>query len=181
MTQQVTDMAIRQILYYPHPILRKPSQAIAEVNDGIKSLASDMIATMYAAPGIGLAAPQVGVNVRLFVMDCSKHEHPPRVFLNPSIVEFSAEQEILEEGCLSLPEQFADIERPRSCRIAYMDMAGQAHEVDLEGIEARCAQHEIDHLNGKLFIDHISRLKRQLLLKKLQKHLAEVRKSDRAS
>ncbi len=170
-------MAILPILEVPDPRLRRISEPVAEVTDGIRALIADMFETMYAAPGIGLAAAQVDRPIRLLVMDLGdgppdaegKGTRNPRVFINPEILEPSEELGVYNEGCLSVPDQFAEVERPARIRARWLDQDGVAHEAVLEGLAATCLQHEMDHLNGILFIDHLSRLKRSMLLRKLEK------------
>ncbi|HEX7874935.1 MAG TPA: peptide deformylase [Sphingobium sp.] len=171
-------MAILPILEAPDPRLRTISSPVEEIDEALQRLIDDMFETMYNAPGIGLAAIQVGVPKRLLVMDLQEPEsdeedakpvRKPMVFINPRILEGSAEQSIYNEGCLSVPEQFAEVERPASVRASWMDREGRIHEETLEGLLATCLQHEMDHLEGVLFIDHLSRLKRDMVLKKLAK------------
>ncbi|MCS6931301.1 MAG: peptide deformylase [Acetobacteraceae bacterium] len=162
------------ILTPPDPRLRQKARPVTEADaDHVRRLAERMLATMYAAPGIGLAAPQVGEGLRLFVMDVAgKNETPaPQVLLNPEILEASRETELREEGCLSLPNQYADIERPFRIRARWLDLTGRKHEAELDALAARCFQHELDHLNGVLFVDHLSILKRNMILRKLAKEL----------
>ncbi len=179
-------MAIQPILEVPDPRLKTVSEPVTEFDDALKTLVSDMFDSMYNAHGIGLAAVQIGVPKRVLVIDLQEpapHDHDhgeacdhdhgvindPRVFVNPEIVDPSEEQNAYTEGCLSVPEQYAEIERPATCRVRYQDVDGKAHEEELEGLLATCLQHEMDHLEGILFIDHLSRLKRQMVLKKLAK------------
>ncbi|MFN7176176.1 MAG: peptide deformylase [Thermaurantiacus sp.] len=170
-------MAILPILEVPDPRLRRISEPVAEVTDDIRTLISDMFDTMYAAPGIGLAAAQVDRPIRLLVMDLKdgppdEDGNPtpnPRVFINPEIGDPSDERSVYNEGCLSVPEQFAEVERPAVIRARWLDAHGRQHDELLDGLVATCLQHEMDHLNGVLFIDHLSRLKRSMLLKKLEK------------
>jgi peptide deformylase len=170
-------MAILPILEVPDPRLRRISEPVAEVTDEIRALIADMFETMYAAPGIGLAAAQVDRPIRLLVMDLKdgppdpegNPTRNPRVFINPEILEPSDEQSVYNEGCLSVPEQFAEVERPAVVRARWLDEQGRQHDEMLDGLTATCLQHEMDHLNGVLFIDHLSRLKRSMLLKKLEK------------
>ncbi len=164
-------MATLDILIAPQPVLKTPTEPVAAIDDAIRHLLDDMLATMYAAPGIGLAAPQVGVGKRLCVVDVAGKDEPPRpLFLvNPTVLEASAERDVAEEGCLSLPELYADVERPAAVRVGYLDRDGEPRELDAEGLLARCLQHEIDHLDGVLFVDHLSMLKRRMLLRKLAK------------
>ncbi len=183
-------MAIREILEVPDPRLKTISEPVTEFDDGLKTLVADMFETMYDAPGIGLAAIQVGVPKRLLVIDlqpddedaepevCNHggHQHThqptrrePRVFVNPEILDPAEELATYQEGCLSVPDIYADVDRPARCRVRYQDLDGNTHEEAMEGMMATCIQHEMDHLEGVLFIDHLSRLKRQMALKKLQK------------
>jgi peptide deformylase len=164
-------MAVRPIITLPDPILRKEAEPVERIDDAVRRLAEDMLATMYDAPGIGLAAPQVGVLRRLIVMDPAKDDAPktPVVMINPKILERSDEMRLHEEGCLSIPEFTAEVERPAKTRIAYLDPEGKPHETELEGIWSTLVQHEIDHLNGVLFIDYLSRLKRDMVVRKFTK------------
>ena len=169
-------MAIRQIVEVPDPRLRQISSPVEEVTDEIRELVSDMFETMYAAPGIGLAAIQVGVAKRILVIDLQEPEEEggegvkdPHVFINPEILEHSDQDVPYTEGCLSVPDQFAEVDRPDRIRARWLDLAGKVHEEKIEGLLATCLQHEMDHLNGVLFIDHLSRLKRDMVLKKLAK------------
>lgn len=159
------------ILIVPDARLRLKARAVAEGDgDTVRDLAARMLATMYAAPGIGLAAPQVGVGLRLVVLDVGPREKPePMVLVNPEIVAQSAERAIREEGCLSLPGQFADVERPARIRLRWRELDGARREMEAEGLLGVCLQHEIDHLDGVLFVDHLSALKRNMLLRKLAK------------
>jgi peptide deformylase len=164
-------MALRDIIILPDKRLRTVSKPIAKISDEIRALVADMFETMYEAPGIGLAAIQVGVPSRVVVMDLSKRETEaePKVFINPEITWSSEEKSPYEEGCLSIPEIHEDVERPARVKVKYLDLDGQLHEEDAEGLFATCIQHEVDHLNGVLFIDHISRLKRERIIKKFIK------------
>jgi peptide deformylase len=164
-------MALRDILLLPDKRLRLVSEPVTAVDDEIRTLVADMFETMYDAPGIGLAAIQVGVAKRVVTMDISRkdEENRPRVFINPEIVWSSDETNVYEEGCLSIPEVHEDVERPERVRVRWTDLDGQAHEEMADGLFATCIQHEIDHLNGVLFIDHISRLKRHFITKKFTK------------
>ena len=183
-------MAIRPILEVPDPRLKTVSQPVETFDDELRTLVEDMFETMYAAPGIGLAAIQVGVPKRVLVIDLQEpdenaqpedchveacdHDHQtvkrnPRVFVNPEILDPSDEHSIYQEGCLSVPEIFAEVERPATIRARWQDLDGNVHEEAMEGLMATCLQHEMDHLEGILFIDHLSRLKRQMALKKLEK------------
>lgn len=164
-------MSIREIIKLPDPFLRKKAQPIERVDDEVRKLSADMLETMYAAPGIGLAAPQVAVSRRLLVIDIARDEEPksPVVMINPEIVQLGGEPRPHEEGCLSIPEIYAEIERPGQCRVRYVDEAGAERDLDCEGLMATVVQHEIDHLDGVLFIDHLSRLRRDRLVKKFLK------------
>ena len=169
-------MAILRIYETPEPILREISTPVERVDDELRQLISDMFETMYDAPGIGLAAVQVGVPKRLLVIDLQEEEDEagkpvkdPRVFINPEVLEESGTLVPYKEGCLSIPDQYADVLRPDRIRAKWQDSDGGWHEEEITGLLAVCLQHEIDHLNGVLFIDHLSRLKREMLLKKLAK------------
>ena len=164
-------MALREILIVPDPVLKQVSKPVAAVDDELRALMDDMLETMYAAPGIGLAAIQVGEPVRVIVMDLAKTDEPkaPRFFVNPEILWASEETAPYEEGCLSVPEIFDEVERPAQVKIRYMNYAGETVEEDAEGLFAVCIQHEMDHLDGVLFIDHLSRLKREQAVKKVKK------------
>jgi peptide deformylase len=164
-------MAILPILKIPDPVLRKKAKPIELVDAELRRLMDDMLATMYDAPGIGLAAPQVGVLWRLIVMDPAKDEAPktPIVMVNPEILARSEEMRVHEEGCLSIPEFTAEIERPAKTRVSFIDREGKKQEMELEGIWSTLVQHEIDHLNGVLFIDYLSRLKRDMVVRKFSK------------
>jgi peptide deformylase len=162
-----------RILLVPDPVLRRPARPVSEGDaETLRALIPRMLATMYAAPGIGLAAPQVGVSLRLAVIDLQREDRrAPIVLVNPEIVAASPETEPHEEGCLSLPGQYADVVRPRAVTVRYLDEGGARQEVAAEGLLARCLQHEIDHLDGVLFVDHISALKRNIILRRLAKSL----------
>jgi peptide deformylase len=169
-------MAIREIVEVPDPRLRQISSPVEEVTEEIRELVSDMFETMYAAPGIGLAAIQVGVAKRILVIDLQEPEEEggepvkdPHVFINPEIMQHSDHEVPYTEGCLSVPDQYAEVDRPDRIRARWLDLDGKQHEEDIEGLLAVCLQHEMDHLNGVLFIDHLSRLKRDMILKKLAK------------
>ena len=169
------DDAALRILTVPDPVLRKPARAVSPADaPAVRDLVPRMLATMYAAPGIGLAAPQVGVSLRLAVIDLQREEvRQPLVLINPTIVSASAETEPHEEGCLSLPGQYADVVRPRAVTLRFEDEAGARRELAAEALLARCIQHEIDHLDGILFIDHISALRRNMILRRLAKSLRD--------
>ncbi len=165
-------MTIRPLVYLPDSLLRKSSEPVKTVDKQLRALAADMFETMYAAPGIGLAAIQVGEPVRLITMDLSRKTDDvkkPMVFINPEITARSEELFSYEEGCLSIPDYYAPVERPKSVTVKYRDLEGNEHEIQAEGLLATCLQHEIDHLNGVLFIDHISKLKRMMVIKKFSK------------
>ena len=164
-------MALREILTEPNKILRQKSSIVEKVDKDIQKLMDDMLETMYAAPGIGLAAIQVGVAKRIIVLDIAPKDSPrnPMYFINPEIVQRSENHVTYEEGCLSVPGQFAEIDRPEKCHIKYLDYQGEKKEIKAEGMLATCIQHEIDHLEGILFIDHLSWLKKISIVKKLQK------------
>jgi peptide deformylase len=164
-------MALREILKIPDKRLRLVSEPVKRVDAAIRALVEDMFETMYDAPGIGLAAIQVGVAKRVVTMDLSKKEgaHKPLVFINPEITWASDETATHEEGCLSIPEFYEEVERPSQVKVKYLGLDGKAHEIEADGLFATCLQHEIDHVNGILFIDHISKLKRDRVIKKFTK------------
>ena len=165
-------MAILPILLAPHPTLKTAAAPVAEVTDALRALAADMLETMYQAPGIGLAANQVGRLERLLVMDCERDPKAPRkslVLFNPEIIWSSEEESSHEEGCLSIPQQHANVVRPTQVKVAYLDTQGQAQERLFDALEATCVQHEIDHLDGILFWDHVTPFKRNMLKRKLAK------------
>lgn len=179
-------MAVLPIYVVPQPVLKQKAAPIAEITPEIKQLAADMLDTMYAARGIGLAAPQIGVSKRLVVIDVEQKEEEnpeaegrgepgkPIVMINPEIIETSEEQSVYQEGCLSIPAQYADVERPVSLRLRYTTLEGQTVEEDADGLYATCIQHEIDHLDGILFTDHLSSLKRDMILRKVKKWTREI-------
>jgi len=165
-------MALREILTVPHPVLKQVSTPVeGGVDDGLRALMDDMLETMYAAPGIGLAAVQIGVPKRVIVMDLAREgEAPqPRYFVNPEILWRSEDMAVREEGCLSVPEIYDEVERPARVKVRYLDYHGRQVEEDAEGLYAVCIQHEMDHLEGVLFIDHLSRLKRDRAVAKVKK------------
>jgi len=164
-------MALRDIIILPDKRLRLVSEPAKKIDAELRRLVEDMFETMYEAPGIGLAAIQVGVPARIITMDLAKKEEPraPQVFVNPQILWQSDETAVYEEGCLSIPEFYEEVERPAQVRVKFLDLAGKEQEVEASGLLATCLQHEIDHLNGVLFIDHISKLKRERVLKKFTK------------
>jgi len=165
-------MTLKTILTEPNKLLRQISQPVERVGDAERELMNDMLETMYAANGIGLAAIQIGVPKRIIVMDLSKEENKklPMYFVNPVITKKNNERKTYEEGCLSVPNQFAEIDRPSKCEVEYLDYNGNKQNLQAEGLLATCIQHEIDHLEGILFIDYLSKLKKEIILKKLSKH-----------
>ncbi len=164
-------MSIKPLVILPDPVLRLVSKPVERVDAPLLKLADDMFETMYDAPGIGLAAIQIGEPLRMLVIDLAKEgeEPAPQVFINPEILEKSDERSVYEEGCLSIPDYYAEVERPAKVRVRHLDREGKEQEVEAEGLLATCLQHEIDHLNGVLFIDHISKLKRDMVVKKFKK------------
>ena len=171
-------MPTRKIIIEPDPILRRKSESLEQVDNELRKLMDDMLKTMYAAPGIGLAAVQVGILKRLIVIDISKEDKKkePIFLINPKIVFKSSNTSTHEEGCLSLPGHFAEIERPAECHIEYIDYDGKKNNIKAKGLLATCIQHEIDHLNGILFIDYLSKLKKDMIIKKLVKQKKEINK-----
>ena len=175
-------MASLPIVEVPDPRLRQISSPVEQVDDEVRALVADMFETMYAAPGIGLAAIQVGVPKRILVIDLQEPEEEggepvrdPRVFINPEILEASDQEVPYTEGCLSVPDQYAEVDRPDRIRARWLDENGVAHDEEIDGLLAVCLQHEMDHLNGVLFIDHLSRLKRDMILRKLAKQRKELK------
>jgi peptide deformylase len=166
-----TIMTIKPLIILPDPLLRETSKPIERVDADVTRLVDDMLDTMYDAPGIGLAAIQIGVQRRMLVIDVSREgeEKQPLVFINPEIVTFSDERSVYEEGCLSIPDYYAEVERPAVVTAKYIDRDGKEQMIEADGLLATCLQHEIDHLNGVLFIDYISRLKREMVIKKFTK------------
>jgi len=164
-------MAVRDILTLPDPRLRLVSQPVGAIDAEIQGLVADMFETMYDAPGIGLAAIQIGVPRRVITLDLAKkdEEKKPQVFINPTVVSTSTDRATYEEGCLSIPEYYEEVERPAEVKIRYLDLDGTERELEATGLLATCVQHEIDHLNGVLFIDHLSKLKRDRIIKKFTK------------
>ena len=164
-------MAIKKILTEPNKLLRQISKTVEKVKDEERKLMDDMLETMYAANGIGLAAIQIGVPKRIIVMDISKKENEknPMFFVNPVIIKKNVQKATYEEGCLSVPNQFAEIDRPSSCEVEYLDYNGNKKKLKAEGLLATCIQHEMDHLEGILFIDYLSKLKKTMIIKKLSK------------
>ena len=175
-------MALRPIVEVPDPRLREISKPVETVDAAVRTLVGDMFETMYDAPGIGLAAIQVGVPQRILVIDLQEPAEEggepvkdPRVFINPEIVEHSEQEVPYTEGCLSVPDQYAEVDRPDRIRAKWLDLDGKPHDEEITGLLATCLQHEMDHLNGVLFIDHLSRLKREMILKKLAKQRKELK------
>ncbi|SMO38347.1 peptide deformylase [Paracoccus laeviglucosivorans] len=165
-------MSTLNILLHPDPRLKKICEPVARITPEIETLAADMLATMYDAPGVGLAAPQVGVLSRVYVMDCEKDpdaERSPIVMVNPQITWSSDALNTYEEGCLSIPDQYADVTRPAQVRVEWLGLDGKNHEREFDGLWATCAQHEIDHLDGKLFLDYLSPIKRQMITRRMVK------------
>lgn len=178
-------MAVLPIYVAPHPVLKKIAEPVAEVTDELRKLMDDMLETMYMAPGIGLAAPQVGVSKRILVLDVDQprdlpddapveeRRGKPMFFVNPEITWESEDLNIYDEGCLSLPGQFAEVERPAKVKIKFLGYDGKEQEIEADGLLATCVQHEMDHLNGILFVDHLSTLKRDIVMRKLKKWTKE--------
>ena len=165
---------LKPILIHPDPRLKKICDPVSEISDQVRTLANDMLETMYHAPGIGLAAPQIGVNARMLVMDCAKRDDDtskpePMVLINPEIQQSSPDFEEYEEGCLSIPDIYAMVTRPKDVRVSYQDENGDPQERDFDGIWSVCVQHEIDHLNRKLFIDYLSPMRRSMITSKMKK------------
>ena len=164
-------MPLKNIITVPNPLLKSISKPVDKINDEIKILINDMFETMYNAPGVGLAAVQIGIPLRVVVIDISKEdEKKPHFFINPNIVWRSDKTSTYEEGCLSIPNQFAEIERPESCKVEYLDLNNKKKEIVASGLLSTCIQHEIDHLNGVLFIDYLSKLKKNMIIKKVTKN-----------
>jgi len=164
-------MAVRDIIIIPDKRLRLKSEPVKAVDKSVRALIDDMFETMYAAPGIGLAAIQIGVPQRVVTMDLAKKDEPkqPQVFINPEVVWASDEKATYEEGCLSIPEYYEEVERPKAVKVKFLDVELRPQEIEADGLLATCLQHEIDHINGVLFIDHISKLKRDMVMKKFKK------------
>jgi peptide deformylase len=161
---------IRSILIHPDPRLKKPCEAVTDITPELRTLAADMLETMYDAPGVGLAAPQIGVMLRIIAMDCIKDgPAEPMVLLNPRVTWSSEDVNVYEEGCLSIPDQYAEVKRPASVTVEELDLDGTTQERTFSGLWATCVQHEIDHLDGKLFIDYLGPLKRQMITRKMEK------------
>lgn len=173
---------LRPILLHPNPKLKKVCEPVVTIDDALINLSADMLDTMYHAPGIGLAAPQIGILSRIIVMDCEKEEvakRKPIVMINPEIVASSDEENIYEEGCLSIPEQFAEVKRPSSVQVKWLDKDGAEQLQEFDGLWSTCVQHEIDHLNGRLFIDYLGAIKRQLITRKMQKFKREIAREEK--
>lgn len=164
-------MTIRPLVILPDPVLRRTSDPVGPITTEIRSLVADMFETMYDAPGVGLAAIQIGVAQRVVTIDTSKEEgvRRPQVFINPEVVWSSEERRVYDEGCLSIPEYYGEVERPDRVRVRFRDLDGNELEIEADGLLATCIQHEIDHLNGVLFVDYLSKLKRDRVLKKFSK------------
>ncbi len=171
-------MLKKKIIIEPHPILRKKSQKLEKVDDELRKLMDEMLETMYEAPGIGLAAVQIGILKQIIVIDVSKDNQKknPLFLVNPKITFKSVSKSVYEEGCLSLPGHFAEIERPSECHVDFIDYNGKENTLKAEGILSTCIQHEVDHLNGVLFIDYLSKLKKDMIIKKLIKQKKEIEK-----
>ena len=169
-------MSKKKILTLPDPILRKTSEPVEKIDKKVKNLMDDMLETMYAAPGIGLAAVQIGILKRIIVIDLSKEgeKKKPIFIVNPEIISQSSDLVSYEEGCLSIPNQFAEVERPNTCKIKFLDYEGNKKELEAKGLLSTCIQHEIDHLNGILFIDYLSKLKKEMIIKKVKKQKKEI-------
>lgn len=164
------------ILIHPDPRLKKVCAPVPDLSDKLRQLSDDMLETMYAAPGIGLAAPQIGILERLIVLDCEKEEGVearPLVMFNPEIIAASDDTSVYDEGCLSIPDQYAEVTRPKEVEVEWLDRDGNLKRETFDGLWATCVQHEIDHLNGKLFIDHLKPMKRQMITRKMQKYKKE--------
>ena len=164
-------MTLRNILIHPDPRLKKPCAPVTLFDEALAQLGQDMLETMYDAPGVGLAGPQIGVMSRIITMDCTKDPEPrrPMILVNPEVVASSEETSTYEEGCLSIPEQYAEVTRPAVVTVRWQDVTGTAQEETFEGLWATCVQHEIDHLNGKLFIDYLGPMKRQMITRRMEK------------
>lgn len=168
----IAGMTLKNILLHPDPRLKKVTDPVTQVTDDLRRLADDMLETMYHAPGIGLAAPQVAVMNRMLVMDCMKEEDAtpePMVLLNPQVMWVSDDENVYEEGCLSIPDHFGEVTRPASVKVKWMGLDEKEHQQTFDGLWATCVQHEIDHLDGKLFLDYLKPLRRQMITRKMQK------------
>jgi peptide deformylase len=176
-------MAILPILVAPHPVLKQKCTPVETVDDEVRRILDDMLETMYDAPGIGLAAPQVGVSKRMLVVDVSGKDEDPRPMklINPEIVEASDAKNTHEEGCLSFPDQFSNVVRPAAVTVKYLDETGAEQTIEADGLLATCIQHEIDHLDGIVFVDHISALKRGMIMRRLQKRQKQMTKGAEAA
>lgn len=172
-------MALLPILHYPDPKLRTIAQPVAEINDEICQLVSDMFETMYEAKGIGLAATQIDRHIQLIVMDLTEDRSEPMVFINAQVTPLTEECAVYKEGCLSIPQVYDDVERPTRVKIEYLNLDGEQVEVEAEGLFAVCIQHELDHLNGKLFVDYLSPLKRQRAREKVEKIVRQRQRSQK--
>ena len=173
----MSAMTLRPILIHPDPRLKATAKPVEAFDRDLAALADDMLETMYDAPGIGLAAPQLGIMQRVLVMDCIKDEMAtpePMVLINPVVIESSEETNVYDEGCLSIPDQYAEVTRPAEVKVEWVDLDGKTVQQDFDGLWATCVQHEIDHLNGKLFIDYLKPLKRQMITRKMQKLKREI-------
>ena len=164
-------MTIKPLIILPDPVLRQVSKPLERVDDATRKFADDMLETMYDAPGIGLAAIQIGEPIRMLVIDLAKEgeDKAPQIFINPEVVSMGDAISVYEEGCLSIPDYYAEVERPETVTVTYLDRDGKAQEMVADGLMATCLQHEIDHLNGVLFIDHISKLKRDMVVRRFKK------------
>ncbi|WP_273720250.1 MULTISPECIES: peptide deformylase [unclassified Bartonella] len=168
-------MPMRPLVILPDPILRKVSKPVEHIDEALQKLADDMLETMYHAQGVGLAAIQIGIPLRMLVIDVSQNDEQrnPQVIINPEILWLSEERNVHKEGCLSIPEYFAEVERPKRLRVRYQNREGKQTEMEADDLLATCLQHEIDHLNGRLFIDHISKIKRDMVIRKFKKRAKE--------
>lgn len=168
-------MSIRPLVILPDPILREVSKPVEHIDEALQKLADDMLETMYRAQGVGLAAIQIGMPLRMLVIDVSRNDEQknPLVIINPEILWLSEERNTHKEGCLSIPEYYAEVERPKRLRVRYQDREGKQTEIEADNLLAICLQHEIDHLNGRLFIDHISKIKRDMVIRKFKKRAKE--------
>ncbi|WP_034988659.1 peptide deformylase [Bartonella senegalensis] len=172
-------MPIKPLVILPDPILREISKPVEHIDSAVQKLADDMLETMYHAQGIGLAAIQIGIPMRMLVIDVSRDEQKnPLVIINPEILWFSDERNICKEGCLSIPEYFAEVERPKRLCVRYQNREGKQTEIEADDLLATCLQHEIDHLNGRLFIDHLSKIKRDMVIRKFKKRAKEKNTQD---
>ncbi len=180
-TGYIRPMTLRKILIHPDPRLKAKADPVGTFDKDLAKLADDMLETMYAAPGIGLAAPQLGLAKRMLVMDCVKEENAtpePMILINPEVVWTSEDTSVYEEGCLSIPDQYADVTRPAEVTVNWQDIDGKQRSEKFDALWATCVQHEIDHLDGKLFIDYLKPLKRQMITRKMQKLKREMARAD---